>query len=310
MVATSPTVMNSVTLIVFFSASFWAMSSSNFNLWESLFSLRYLAPFDDLPCNFSKVSLICFWTSSSLGSFETTLALEVLLKFFLFWLVGFTGSLLILILFLFEPEDCLLALGFGFSNFPKSILSPTVFKPLNFLYLVSIFVLSLGLSSELSWTGFFGSISFGKSSLGFDSDFGFGLFKLSKSILPKCTGFLISALSINEAFFFCFSSISFSILSLNSSFSFLFSSLKSWDSTLLDLSELNSFKNKSYCSDEIFVVGLASISWPFTDKNSTALSREILNSLSTLFNLVNLVSLIFKYNIIQKILHLIHFWPQ
>ena len=37
------------------------ISSSDFNLCESLLPFLYLAPFeDDLPCNFSKVSLICF----------------------------------------------------------------------------------------------------------------------------------------------------------------------------------------------------------------------------------------------------------
>ena len=50
-VATSPTVINSVTFIVFFSDSLEAKSSSDFNLCESLFSFLYLAPFDldDLP---------------------------------------------------------------------------------------------------------------------------------------------------------------------------------------------------------------------------------------------------------------------
>ena len=165
-------------------------------------------------------------------------------------------------------------------------------------------------------------LSFGFSSLGlfldstnvsfFETSSTISLFfldplKLSRSIFPKWIGFFISFLSMKEACFLSFSSSSFSFFNLNSSFSFLFSSLKSWDSTLFDLSELNSFKNKLYWSGEILVVGLASISWPFEAKNSTALSREILNSLSTLFNLVNLVSLIY---IILKIRLLIHFWPR
>ena len=146
-VATSPTVINSVTFKVFFSASFWAISSSDLSLWESLFSFLYFAPFEDLPWSFSRVSRICFCTSSSLGSFETNLVFEVLLKFFLFCWEGFTGSLEILILFLLELVDCLLEFSLVFSNFPKSILSPTVFKPLNFLYLVSMLELSFGFSS-------------------------------------------------------------------------------------------------------------------------------------------------------------------
>jgi hypothetical protein len=75
--------------------------------------------------------------------------------------------------------------GFGFSNFPKSILSPTVFNPLNFLYFVSIFVLSLGLFSELSSTDFSNLTTVGKSSFILGLDFGFGLFKLSQSIFQR-----------------------------------------------------------------------------------------------------------------------------
>ena len=288
-VATSPTVINSVTLIVFFSASFKAKSSSDLSLWESLFSFLYLAPLEDLPWSFSRVSRICFWTSSSVGSLLTTLVRVALLKFFFCWTFGFIGSFEILILFLFEPTPlCLLEIGFCFSNFPRSILSPTVFKPLSLVYLVSILEL-FELSSTFSST--FSSIFSDCFSSEIDS-LCFGLLKLSRSIFPRWTGFFISALWINEAFFFSFSSISFSILSLNSSFSFRFSSLKSWDSTLLDLSELNSLRNKSYWSPDILVVGLASTSWPLLAKNSTALSREILNSLNTLFSLVNFVSLI------------------
>ena len=268
----------------------------------------YLAPFeDDLPCNFSKVSRICFWTSTSEGSLATGLDLPPgLLKVLLLLLetVGFTGSLEILILFLLETELCFEAADLGLSNLPKSILSPTVFKTLNLVYLVLILELSL---TSSTWdsdfifstvkTGFITFFSAFDSTLGsvlgsvlgsiLSSVLGLalGLLNLSKSIFPKWTGFLISALSIKEFLFFSFSSNSFSSLILSSSFSFLFSSLKSWDSTLLDLSELNSFKNKVYWSGEILVVGLASISCPLEARNSTALSREMLNSLKILFNL-------------------------
>ena len=63
--------------------------------------------------------------------------------------------------------------------------------------------------------------------------------KLSRSIFPKWIGFFISFLSMKETCFLTFSSSSFSFFNLNSSFSFLFSSLKSWDSTLFDLSDRN-----------------------------------------------------------------------
>ncbi len=56
---------------------------------------------------------------------------------------GFTGSLEILILFLLETELCFEAVALGLSNLPKSILSPTVFKPLNLVYLVLILESSL-----------------------------------------------------------------------------------------------------------------------------------------------------------------------
>jgi len=49
----------------------------------------------------------------------------------LFWADGFTGSLEIRILFLFDAGLGFCVVGLGFSNFPKSILSPTVFNPLN-----------------------------------------------------------------------------------------------------------------------------------------------------------------------------------
>ena len=129
-VATSPTVINSVTFIVFFSASFWAKTSSDFNLWESLLPFLYLAPLeDDLPCNFSKVSRICFWTSTSDGSLATGLDLPDLLNVLLLLDTdGFTGSLEILILFLLEAGLIFGVVGLGLLNFPKSILSPTVFK--------------------------------------------------------------------------------------------------------------------------------------------------------------------------------------
>ena len=45
-------------------------------------------------------------------------------------------------------------------------------------------------------------------------------------------------------------------------------------------------------SPDIFVVGRASISIPLEFKNSTALSREIFNSLNTLLSLITLLSAI------------------
>ena len=51
-----------------------------------------------------------------------------------FFLDGLTGSFEILILFLFDAGLFFGVVGgLGFSNLPKSILSPTVFKPLNFV---------------------------------------------------------------------------------------------------------------------------------------------------------------------------------
>ena len=69
-VATSPTVTNSVTLIVLLPSSIALCSSSERWRCVSLLSLLYLAALDlePLPCSLSSVSLIWFFTSSSVGS--------------------------------------------------------------------------------------------------------------------------------------------------------------------------------------------------------------------------------------------------
>ena len=162
----------------------------------------YLAPFeDDLPCNFSKVSRICFWTSTSEGSLATGLDLPPgLLKVLLLLLetVGFTGSLEILILFLLETELCFEAADLGLSNLPKSILSPTVFKPLNLVYLVLILELSL---TSSTWDSDFifstvktGFITFFSA---LDSTLGSVLGSSSNSILGTC----LNLFSLNEQVF-------------------------------------------------------------------------------------------------------------
>ena len=90
----------------------------------------------------------------------------------------------------------------GLSNLPKSILSPTVFKPLNLVYLVLILESSLTSSAwgsdfifstvEAGFTTFFSILESGLgSSLGSATGsaiviaLGLGLLNLSKSIFPK-----------------------------------------------------------------------------------------------------------------------------
>ena len=271
-VATSPTVINSVTLMTFFSDSICSKSSDLF-LWVSLFSFLYFAPLDfDVPWSFSNVSLICFWTSSSEGA-------EVLMEDFLFLNWGFfvicslliTSFAILLLFFLFLLSE---SPSLGLLNLFKSIFSPVFFNPESFSYFVWIFesfsvVLSTVFLSEIKLSSFLVEISF----IGF------------KSISPTFLNLWkedFEVIVLDWAFCSC----SFSNFILNSSFSLFFSSIRSWDSTLLDLSDLNSASKRSYWLWEIFVVGLASISWPFEERNSTTLSREILNSLITLFNLI------------------------
>src|SRR6187402_1196955 len=76
MMAISPTVTNSVTLMVLLPSSKARCSSSDFWRCVSLLSLLYLAAFDfpPFPCNFSRVSRIWFLTSSSVGSTFATIA--------------------------------------------------------------------------------------------------------------------------------------------------------------------------------------------------------------------------------------------
>ena len=52
------------------SSSCASNSASDCSLLASRLFLRYLAPFplEDFPCNFSRVSLTCFWISASVGS--------------------------------------------------------------------------------------------------------------------------------------------------------------------------------------------------------------------------------------------------
>ena len=274
--------MNSVTWITFLSASICS-SSSNLFLCVSLFSFLYLAALDFDDCSFSNVSFICFWTSSSEGDTEVTLLLFLISDVFFelsFWP---TTSLDILLRFLLDFE--LSSSDSGFLNFSRSIFSPVFFKPESFSYLVWIFDFFSSLfessSSTDDWIfSLFTIRSFGLSS-----------FFLSRFISPTFLNWWKEDLDVIVPLL-DFSSFSCSNLILNSSFSFCFSSIKSCNSTLLDLSELNSARSKSYWAWEILVVGLASISCPFDERNSTTLSREILNSLITLFNLILFTSLI------------------
>ena len=328
-VATSPTVINSVTLIVLLSASWMASSSSDFWRCCDRLSLLYFAPFDlvDLPCNFSKVSLICFWTSSSLGSILFTWGWRGLFGPFLLVLkdVGFVLAWLWVILFLFFFLASWTFFSFLFTS-SRLIVSPVLFGPDNFWYLVLMFEsiplsvdLSVEDSSDLDFFSVFdiSPCSFFTSGIFFeirslfscfseilDSSFSFvlgfifdPLFKLWRSIFPIDFGFSISTFEDFKVSFFNWSStLSFSNLSwinLSFSFSFLFSSVISADSSFLDLSVSNSSKSNWYTSLEIFVVGLASIWISFFDKWSTTLSKEIFNSLKTLFNLILDFSAIF-----------------
>ena len=165
-VATSLTVTNSVTFSNLLSASCKAWSSSVFWRWTSLFSLLYFAPlpFEDLPWSFSKVSRTCFCTSASLGS-----SFGVWAGFFrpplLFWFpprpLPFAGPLLILRrLLLFSLSVLVVSFFFfsGFLNWVKSIFSPVILGPSNFLYWVTTFSESAGFVSE-SLSSFLAGVS-------------------------------------------------------------------------------------------------------------------------------------------------------
>ena len=278
-VAISPTVINSVTFITFFSASVFSISSSVLFLWVSLFSFLYFDALDfEEVCNFSRVSLICFWTSSSDGANGLILPL-LNFKFSLLFVEASltTTSFAILLLFFFVFWSALS--DSFFLRLSKSIVWPVCLSPESFSYLVSILVGDFSIIF-LSSTSFTVSTFFSVF-----SNFSLTMLDLFKSISPTFLNCWIDDLDVIVCLCI-FNSLSFSACTLISSFSFFFSSLRSWDSTLLDRSELNSFSNKSYWVWDIFVVGRASISCPFVDKNSTTLSSEILNSLITLFNLI------------------------
>ena len=166
-VATSLTVTNSVTFKILLSSACASNSASDCSRWASLLFLRYFAPFplEDFPCNFSRVSLTCFWISASVGSSFLTgdglcpplAPLNPGLLFpdtaLLFPWVGLPlepgapGLLTIRLRFFFASVlESFLTSGFfflGLSNCFKSIFFPVKFGPSNFLYWVLI-------ASELS----------------------------------------------------------------------------------------------------------------------------------------------------------------
>ena len=281
-VATSPTVINSVTLRTLLSASTWAISSSDFWRCWDLLSLRYLAPFDFvvLPWSFSRVSRICFWTSSSVGSsfFIGTIRFFGLLLPFKLLLDGFM-SLLILLRFLFLASSTVFSFLLTSSKF---IVCPVFFGPDNFLYLVVKVSLSSSLLStsvsdiESSFKTVVSvtcpldvsilseddeSILFclsvfcamildsGLFSWGVFVSFFGGFFKASKSIFPRDFGFSKEIrLVFNSSLLAILSSRScsfFSWMIRRDSFSFLFSSPTSWEATFFDLSFSNSSKSIS-----------------------------------------------------------------
>ena len=329
MVATSPTVTNSVTLRILLSASCNASTSSDFWRWESRFSRRYLAPFDleVFPCSFSSVSRICFWISSSVGSSLATAGRCCLLPRLLG--LRFPGPVSFVIRFL---RRLLLSLsagffGAGFLNFDKSILSPADFKPLNFLYWVSIFPefsavgsagvavfagasalalavgtasaglsTAVGLSASVGFSAFSTAVSFGVGAVSLGADalgasagfFGFGF----KSILPRGFKPLKFACALTTFVGLESSGVgasSFCACSRMASFSLRFSSNTSWEASFLERSVWNAAKRSSYSCCEILAVGRASTENPFSDRWSTARSNEMFNSRSTL-----LIRIVFK----------------
>ena len=261
-------------------------------MWTSLFSFLYLDALDfEEDWSFSSVSLICFWTTSSAGPAISFTCFLNLSFFSVLWLLLATISFAILLLLRLD----LVILSSVFLILSRSIFSPVFFNPLNFSNLVFILCssFSIFISSSFLVIGL----------IGFEICFSF--FK-SRFISPTFLNLGMEELDL-ITLCFSFSSCSFSNLTLNSSFSFFFSSLKSCDSTLLDLSELNSWESKKYCSLEIFDVGLASISCPYDDKNSLIRSREILNSLITLFSRTLFSTTLLLTNYLQTP-HLKFFW--
>ena len=174
-VANSFTVTNSVSFSTFSCCSCSASSCSAFWRWISRFSFRYLAPLDlaFLPCSLSRVSRTCFWTSSSVGS----ILVIILLPFFSFLvptavsvrlplapvIAALGSSLRIRLRLRFSPSAACapaIAASFSFlplpprfflrffSNWLKSIFSPTTLGPVSFWYWVSITPIGSNTSSS------------------------------------------------------------------------------------------------------------------------------------------------------------------
>jgi len=97
---------------------------------------------------------------------------------------------------------------------------------------------------------------------------------------------LINSILSRSSASFLNSSASFSLSIRSASFSFFFSSPTSIDASLFPLSFANWLQRIVYSSSDIFVFGLASIKMLYSLRKSTALSREIFNSLKTLLILI------------------------
>ena len=138
-----------------------------------------------------------------------------------------------------------------------------------------------------STTATFSSSTEGGFTASFTSFGGIGLG--SKSIFPTIfvATFLASALIIfdcSASSLESFSNRSFSCSKRIASNSFFFSSLTSAEAFLRCLSVEKASHKLSYSSSDNFVVGRATTSKPWAFKCSTALSKEMFNSLSTLFS--------------------------
>ena len=321
MVATSLTVTYSVTLRILLSNSCCTSSLSDCCLCRSLFSRRYFAPLplELFPWSFSKVSRTWRCTSSSLGSARTT---GVCFPFaaWLRWLVSFLSFKMRLRLRLrsaFCAADTATVSFFFFSNCERSTVAPVSFGPDSFWYCVlnwseagssafgasfTLAIASVGAASAATSTviatsasavsdvisGAATATSWASSVITSSTGAAAGCLG-SRSILPTffCFTILILALISSFSFFslaWRFSSCSFSICWSSASFSLRFSSPTSWEAAFFDISVWNSSNSTWYTSPLILVVGRASISWPFSLRCSTARSREILSSRSTLFN--------------------------
>ena len=185
-VAISPTVMNSVTLIDFLSELTFSKSSSVLFLWTSLFSFLYFDALDlEEDCNFSSVSLICFWTTSSDGAVTSLGCLLSLSLFSELCLLFEIISLAILLLFLFD----LTKLSSAFLILSRSIFSPVFFNPDNFSNLVCILKSSF-------WTIFL--LSFSTSEVWSESGFSFFLLRF---ISPTFLNLGIDELEVMTRFF-------------------------------------------------------------------------------------------------------------